>query len=529
MLKKYFLLIGFLCFEFIFIGCTNTNSTTTHFFEPTDNPTTIHEELVPESIVIKEPEAEVNDFVVFSAFHITSEETDIYFDVDINSIERDEMLKSILKMIEIFPYAKGTSYIIGNQIGNWIDNNTIHLNALDFYNHNNYFCFTLLLYYGKMSNFGLIYGYSQYLLNQTSEIAYQDISDITVNNEYLFDLSWPLFLSEYVTEDISDAARSISTMFVSYLIETQGEVGFTEFLVQSGSFDIQFDVNLSSYLTQWLSSISIQYTVIPVEEVIRYSTVSSQYPVMIETINAKYYFCEGYLGTGIYGVTISNYQEVIEYIETTESQMAMVREFVDNDLSIDLYGKIPIYHVLRVNSSDDGGIYLGNGENSKIIVKYIGATLHEYVHYATIGTKYSEASAETKAYLSEGIATYITGLYDKYGIETFYSEYLICILSPPDNLVTFITNYESYLEQNEMEFNMLDYIDCYVYTFGEETTYPNYYTSMSFIRYLIDNYGIELFLKYFGEVDTFDNLYGQNRTTMMDDWYTSIIQKFQDN
>jgi len=155
--------------------------------------------------------------------------------------------------------------------------------------------------------------------------------------------------------------------------------------------------------------------------------------------------------------------------------------------------------------------------------------LHEYVHYATIGTKYAEASAEIKAYLSEGIATYITGLYDKYWIEIFYSEYLMSITSPPDNFVTFITNYEDYLEQNEIEFNMLDYIDCYVYTFGEETTYPNYYTSMSFIRYLIDNYGIELFWKYFDEVDTFDNLYGQNRSNMMDDWYTSITQKFQDN
>ncbi len=528
MLKKYFLLIGFLCFEFIFIGCTNTNSTT-QFFQSTDNSTTIREELVPESIVIREPEAEVNDFVVFSAFHITSEETDIYFDVAINSIERDEMLKSILEMIELFPNSKGTSYIIGNQIGNYIDDNIIHLNALDFYNDNNYFCFTLLLYYGEMSNYGLIYGYSQYLLNQTSEIANQDIIDITVTNEYLFDLSWPLFLSEYVTEDISDATRSISTMFVSYLIETQGEVAFIEFLVQSGTFDIQFNLNFSTYLTQWLSSINVQYTVIPIEEIIRYSTVSSQYPVMIETINSKYYFCEGYLGTGIYDVTLSNYQEVKEYIETTESQMAMVRDFVDNDLSIDLYGKIPIFHVLRVNSSDDGGTYQGNGENSKIIVKYIGATLHEYVHYATIGTKYSEASAEIRAYLSEGIASYMTCLYDEYGIETFYSEYLIFIKSTPDDFVNFIPNYESYLDRNEMEFNTLDYIDCYVYTFGEETTYPNYYTSMSFIRYLIDNYGIELFWKYFGEVDTFDNLYGQNRSSMMDDWYSSIIEKFQDN
>ncbi len=519
MAKKQILnLIILFCALFI-LGCTNTSS-----------QTTVYEVSEPESILVKTPEGEVNDFVIFSAIHIISGKADIYIEDSVSLSDKTKIIETIFEMIDYLPLAKGTSYVVSDKIGNWIDNNIVYLNASEFYENNNFLCFTLLKSYGTRSNYGLVYGYSQYLLNISNTISSQEVHELTENKEYIFDLTWPLFLSEYVSIEVIEASKSIATMFVGDLISTQGNDVFITLLQESSTFSEFFDTNLSVYLKQWLLAQGIDYEFTRTNVIIRYSKVSSQYPVMAETVRTKYYFSQGYIGTGIYGVTLLDYVEVKDYISTLESEMSEVRTFVNNDLSVETYGKIPIYHNLRDMESDSfGGIYIGSKEHSEIIVYSIGATLHEYVHYATIGTIYSDISAETKAYLSEGIAVYITSLYDKYWIDTSYSEYQICLETDPDNLKTFITNFEGYLERNSLDFNMLDYIDCYAYTFGKESTYPNYITSTSFIRYLLDNYGDELFWDYFGDVDTFVNIYGQNHSTVMDEWYASIITKYQDN
>ena len=519
MARKQILSVIILFCTFILVGCTNTSS-----------ETTLYEALGPESILVKAPEGEVNDFVIFSAIHIISEKADIYFEDSVSLSDKTKIIETIFDMIDYLPVAIGTSYVVSDKIGNWVDNNIVYLNATDFYENNNFLCFTLLKSFGDQSNYGLVYGYSQYLLNNSDTISTQEIHELTENKKYIFDLTWPLFLSEYVSIEVIEASKSIATMFVGDLISTQGNDVFITLLQESSTFSESFDTNLSFYLKQWLLAQGIDCEFSRPNVIIRYSKVSSKFPVMAETERTKYYFSQGYIGTGIYGVSLIDYVEVKDYISTLESEMSEVRTFVNNDLSVETYGKIPIYHNLRDMESDSyGGIYIGSKEYSKIIVYSIGATLHEYVHYATIGSIYSDISADTKAYLSEGIAVYIASLYDKYWIETSYSEYQICLETNPDNLITFITNFEGYLERNSLDFNMLDYIDCYVYTFGKETTYPNYITSTSFIRYLHDNYGDELFWDYFGDVDTFVTIYGQNHSTMIDEWYNSIITKYQDH
>jgi hypothetical protein len=532
MSKKYKSLIVIVYLALIVLGCTSTKLTTTTI--TTSNSGTasnsfMYDESEPESILVRAPETDVNNFVLLNVIHIVSNQFDVYFDVSIMIDERTQMISSIFAAMELVPIDKGYSYIVSDEIGNWISSDIIHLNATDFFTDNNYFCFTLLQYYGSMSNYGLIYGYSQYLLSNTDSITDQEILSLIENNDYVFDLVWPLFLDEYVSVEVAEAAKSISTLFVRELVLSQGIDAFIRLLQESDLFENSFDTDLYSYLTQWLLSRGIVFEGTPLVTEIRYSTVSTEYPVKAETAGAEYYFCEGFLGYGIYGIALKEYQEVREYIETIESEMVMVRNYVDNDLPVNLYGKISIFHKIDESNTDSyGGYFIGSGTNSKILIHSIGATLHEYVHYATIGTKYSEISAKTKAHFSEGIAIYISSLYDRYWLEVSIAEYQIIKANPEGNLVTLVANYEGFLERNNLDFNMFDYFDCFAYTLGPDLVFPNYITSSSYAKYLIDYYGTELFWDYFGEVDTFDNLYGQSFSSMMDAWYDVILEKFQD-
>ena len=510
----------------------NQKSSSTLISEVTTELTTINlvsSSIPTENIAVHIPEAGINDFVSYQAVYISNDSFDAYIDVNISEDESSQMIESISEIIDKLPSDHKLVYRISDNFGSWIDNDIITLNKTNFYLDNNYVNFTLLYLFGESSNYGLIYGYSQYLLDQSSVINLSDLTSLTNNDDYVFDLTWPLFLSEYVTDEIGVMVRSISTNFVSYLINTEGEEVFQDLLTQSGTFNDQIDNSLASYLSEWLYSLGIVYQVSPMPIVIRYSTASSYYPVIIETMWAKYYINKDFMNEQFdFDVVFTDYYELRSFINTLEYGMEQVREFTNNDLSIDLYGKIPIYYNSIYGSADlgYGALYRGSEENSSIVARAAGATLHEYVHYATLGTKYKDTSALTNMYLLEGIAIYVSTQYDDWWEKANQYEYEN-ILPSMTSMNEFVMKYNTFLLENQIQFDVFDYMDFTQYTFIDTVTFPNFVSSASYVKYLIDNYGIELFWQYYGEEETFDVLYGKSSAEMQEEWKQYLIDKFE--
>jgi len=217
MLKISILLILVVLIAYSFIGCGFTQTTTT---SPIVSSQTV------EPVAVYTPSGEVNDFVYFSSFLVSTEQADIFYDVNITSEDRQQMTQSIEEMTAFIDFEEKIIYRISDSFGTWIDEGIIYINQSEFYTDFRYACMTLLFNYGEQTNYGLVYGYANYLLNESATINDQDLTDITENSTSIFDLTWPLFLGAYVTSEDGERVREISTEFVLYLIESITENGF---------------------------------------------------------------------------------------------------------------------------------------------------------------------------------------------------------------------------------------------------------------------------------------------------------------
>jgi hypothetical protein len=489
------------------------------------------------------PEAGINDFIIYEALGISHENLEISFDIEIEQSQKETMLDAIMEAQNILSIDETMTYRISDSFGNWIDDDIIYLNATDFYTDNNYICFTLLKHFGEETNYGLLYGYSQYLQNTNIQLDYQALADVCISDSYIFDLTWPLFLSDYVTDNILDLVKSISTNFVSYLIETYGEESFQTLLSQSGTFDFQFDSNLASNLNEWLLFMNIDYEVIPSSIAIRFTTVSSYYPVMAETDWAMYHINKDFLIdqlsiaspllTNCNEFVFANYEELKLFLIKIEQQMTKVREYINNDLSVDTYGKIHIYYNEIYNDVDPShpGFFYGTDANSGIRLSIaVGATIHEYIHYATIGTMYKDVPTEFQIYFKEGIAVYLSNLFDADWVSATKLGYEYFLENPAEDADTnsFIVNYRDYLNTNQLDFDINDYTDCLVYSIKQRNKTPYYYwSSCSFVCYIIDTYGTDKLWNYVGNGNTFENIYGKSITDMLSEWNLYLVNKFQ--
>jgi len=272
------------------------------------------------------------------------------------------------------------------------------------------------------------------------------------------------------------------------------------------------------------------FTVSVPSMVIRYSSVSTYYPVKVETDWAIYYLNKDYLTNQVpSNVVFANYEELAFFINTIEPEMALVREYSKNTLSIDLYGKIPIYYNNVFYTGGYAGFFRGKDENSSICLGVTVGTLHEYVHYATIGTLYQNVPSAFAGYFTEGIAMYEAFLFDHLFENIYYYEFLILGSTRPVEFLPFITNYETFLEENQTNFNIFDYIDCLVYTSRDLDIYDTerHYIPSSIVCYMIETYGSDLFWNYAGGQGTFEELYGKSLPDMLEEWNDWLIAKFE--
>ena len=372
---------------------------------------------------------------------------------------------------------------------------------------------TLLLgIFGDYCNYGLIYGYANYLCHDIFDTPIDVYGkDWNYNGELnALDLNLLCFRSEFFSEIDIESIQRISNTFVAEFIQAKGIANFHKLLENSG--DTQNVDAFTDTLAQFYASKSIDY--MPSNILYRLGGRSYDYIVNCEYatmyIEKDWYDGNKDLCPYTYdGFLHHNYEDARKFFSINIKQMGQYQDL----FSLDSYNNdLGIYFT---NHYDRMSVY----EISKhaISVMNTGSLMHEYIHALTANCIIPEKWA------GEGFARYFGYRYDYYGNGMNNADYNSI---PETDRFRYIHEYKQNVGRDidiAKDFEVIQHITTYVYSYDDPNDAGGYASGASFIGYLISRFGeekvIEIICKThnFGE-NTFDEL--------VSDWLLFINENY---
>ena len=418
--KKYILFFSLVAIITLSIGCTKKYN-----FQDVGE------------MIIYEPMDEDYAPIIFKPVKISRSKYDLYIDSTIGEKNRISYIKFMEEMLEKINANEKYTYYVCDKFSNRVTDGIIYLKYSESYKSSTFLIFSLQKKFGVTANYGLLYGYSNYLMGSRSNIEIERLRNISGDERSIFDMTLPLFMNEYTKSEIIDLTKSVSKGFVEYIILKKGKDNITNLIKQSTDFDNEFEKMLTNHQQEWLESINLDIELCHLDIPIRYSNVSNFYPLKIETEWMEYYFQYQFLEKQehIFAIRFTNFFELRDFLVVTENQMQQARDFIGGDYSVEKYGKPHIYYVPD---------YADNSKKQK----NADATLHEYVHFITSDSMYRNMHA---SYLVEGIANYIHYTYNTVAVQ-FEKESLENYIPSPSGDSSqdqFVLGYKQYMKKKQ--------------------------------------------------------------------------------
>lgn len=362
--------------------------------------------------------------------------------------------------------------------------------------------------FGEFCNYGMAYGYANYLRGQSDtssrpfdgDFAYYDLNDLCFH---------PDFVS---TEDL-EAVRAIANLFVSEYIATNGVPKFHEILTLSGSVTDCGKAN--EVLEEFYASKGIETEL----STVLYGFGGRSYDYSAACEYAEFYVVDDWVDTSnafypdfeVYdGYLNSDYVKTKAYFETNIEQMKQYQ----NLFNCDEYD-----HGVEITFSNDlvfseVSCYLPS--EHRIHVTSIVSLMHEYIHSLTssgsIGEKWSV----------EGLATYYSSAYNAYAIPFWEYD---CNTSAENHV-------QQFREKLGREFDpvqdlvTLDHV--MVYCHDQYDPNISYGAGSSFMHYLVTRFGERSVLDYILKNHDLSTLTELSFEEMVLEWRTYIETNYSD-
>ncbi len=372
----------------------------------------------------------------------------------------------------------------------------------------------LLGIFGEYCNYGLIYGYANYLCHNVFDTPIDTYSNVGNYNGDLnaLDLNIICFRSEFFSESEIESIKRISNTFVTEFIQDKGTDSFHKLLQNSG--DVRNVAIFVDTLSQFYESKGINY--IPSNILYRLGGRSYDYIASCEYatmyIEKDWYDGNKELCPYTYeGFLHHNYEDTRKFFSINIEQMKQYQAL----FSLDTYNND--LNIFFTNHYDNMSVY----EVSKhaIALMNTGSLMHEYVHALTVNCIIPEKWA------GEGFARYFGYRYDYYGNAMNNVDYNSV---PETNRFLYIHEYKRSVGRDidiAKDFEELQHITAYVYGYDDPNDAGGYASGASFIGYLISRFGekevIEIICEThdFGET-TFDEL--------VSDWLLFINENYSE-
>ena len=442
--------------------------------------------------------------------------TSYAFETNISLLDREECIQVTEELLDKI----GLDYNIHINIFstktydcNFVDEGSIFTYLQD-WKSPDYVSTLLLGIFGEYCNYGLIYGYANYLCHNVFDTPIEIYSNVENYNGDLnaLDLNLICFRPEFFSEFDIESIKQISNTFVTEFIQDKGIESFHKLLQNSG--DTQNVVVFTNTMTEFYASKDINY--IPSNILYRLGGRSYDYIVKCEYatmyIEKDWYDGNKDLCPYTYdGFLHQNYEDTRKFFSINIKQMEQYQSLFsldtyNNDLSIyftNHYDKMSVYEISK----------------HAISVMNTGSFMHEYIHALTANCIIPEKWA------GEGFARYFGYRYDYYGNAMNNVDYNSV---PETNRFLYIHEYKQNVGRDidiTKDFEELQHITTYVYGCDDPNDAGGYAPGASFIGYLISRFGekevIEIICEThdFGET-TFDEL--------VSDWLLFINENYSE-
>ena len=408
--------------------------------------------------------------------------------------------------ISINIYAKETydeHVAIGSAVHSYLEDLTDLENAMDI----------IFATYGEYCNYGLVYGYANYILNDLSETK-TVFSDpiISAENKYLA-LNYLCFHPDFASDEDISINQNIANAFVSDYISENGEKAFIEILKASGNVE-KVDISNKALSDYYLKhGVSVFLT----RNLYKDGGQADHYCVMSEyatfeipenwvdglTLWVPYHYGEDYDYPNLYDGFLNNdYAKTERFFNVNLEQMRQYEKL----FSLEKYRRNVLITFQSARSAvDSSHAHKGNVIYIKNLSSVISLYLFDILRYAG---GYQEWKAD-------GFRNYYAFRYDEYGNAMIEHDWLCCT----DLGKLFVQKTERPIDfKNDiyMIYNIRVY-QRYIER-GEIKPQDSVTHTVSFIDYLVNNYDEQKVIEYFTVTNDLKTFTDKKFPELVEDW-----------
>ncbi len=381
-----------------------------------------------------------------------------------------------------------------------------------------YLADVLLAAYGEWGNYGLAYGYADYLCRKAGmgdgETALYDRTDggfLPMSGPEPYDLNLLCFDENFVSPEDVEAAKNNACYFVGGYLSAHSEEDFLKLLSDSGTTEGVRRANEALEAFYAENGADCDLTEIRY----RYGGVTFDYAAACEyacfclekdwqdlywEVNAK--VSENFLH--------ENYSEVKAFFECNARQMGQYQEF----FGFDSYNN----DLLVILTNDFSKISTSNGRyytwSHTIYLGAVMSLMHEYIHSVMCGRCDFES-----LWKREGSARFFSNKYNEY----FYS---IADFYYMDERIWMQEFLDSLGRPLDLKKDIRTMVDMWVYICGEKDPDMSYDSASSFIGYLTDQYGEQAVIQYICSDDGYSTEWGKSYEELVKDWNDYIEENY---
>lgn len=497
----------------------------------------ISETKTTEFIPLDKQEKDKKVYITWEA--INKENITYWFDDVIADKKREEIIKNteiIAKELQKrFSKEVELSYYISPKVYDVVIDGNIYINEENILTDLTKICIqTIYALTDTKSHYGLIYGLSGIVLE---ELKLKDIE--LIENENLIeicnkhqttgilDLTLPMFSKMYATDEQIEQAKEVAISLTKYIIDTRKEYGLLNLISLSSQMTNEFDKFYTEYCNEWIkrlgSEVQLEASLVP----LRYSIYGDiNYPVAISTQWMTYCFLNGYEEYFKILDFDNSYLKTKELINIFEKEMEKVREFLPIKYSVDNAKGLVCYFNHKLPTSRSSGY-------RKLECAYLATFIHEYTH--NVSLEYRHEYSNTENFMVEGLAEYCTYKFSSYYNIATKNGYNKNNNSKEEYVKNTKKIYDEYMKKNNLEFNTFEFTEVLVIydleTLGvkawENDQFSNYNVAVLLTNYLIEQYGIDTYMKVFKDFASFYTYFKESYPNMQKKVLDTLFEKYK--
>lgn len=448
-----------------------------------------------------------------------------YFEAFVSEQERNECIAATDRMLSGIDAALPDIEVVvlkpNSAYGASVSGNRLILSVQP-WDSADYLAKVLLAGYGEWGNYGLAYGYADYLWKKTESgnggantegqpERHEADSFLSMGAPEAYDLNLLCFNERFVSPEDVEAAKNNACLFVKEYLSSHSEEEFLELLTASGTEEgaAQAKEALEAFYAEngvecSLTGIRYQYGGLSLDyaAACQYACfyVYKDWQDQLWEANPK--VSESFLHEA--------YGEVREFFECSERQMQQYQELFgfdsyDNSLLV----------ILQSKSYKSSPSYY-NGLEHRIYLESVVSHMHEYIHSVMYG-RFEDWNTLWKV---EGFARYFSWRYGLYSYDFLNEDW-------NGSSQIWIQEYIGFIGRPiDVQTDFRELEDIQVHAYGLTDPNSEYVTGSSFIGYLVDQYGEQAVIAYVCSDDEYNAEWGKSYEELVQDWNQYIEQNY---